>query len=235
MILRNYGLKEGYTSHDSNASIEEHSGDYWNARRRSMAMSYQWHVYKLAAKLVTRHRLRTVLDVGCGPADKLMKLIAPIAQTTGVDQRTVVELASKGHPRGRFVAVDLDKPDQPAVGVFDLIVCADVIEHMHDPDHVIEFIKRNCGTRSLVLMSTVERDVLRGRDNMKSPMPAHVREWNAAELATYIRAAGFEILDAGRAPAHRTGMSLKLWKRRLAAMRAGVSFRHNQWVLCRLA
>lgn len=70
----------------------------------------------------------------------------------------------------------------------DLVVCADVIEHVADPDALMRFIARVAKDR--VVISTPDRDLVyagRTRYRFGPPAnPAHVREWNMDEFNRYV-------------------------------------------------
>lgn len=91
--MKTYHIKNGYQHKTVNTSLEEASGDYWTPKRHKASWYYQWDDYRTARELACTGRVRTVLDVGCGPAHKLMKLVAPYAETTGLDQPTIIEIA----------------------------------------------------------------------------------------------------------------------------------------------
>ena len=100
--MNDYFIKKGYQHRTVNATIEQQPGDYWQGHRTLLSRHAQASVYREAKKLIRQHNLKTVLDVGCGLAHKLMQYIAPIAQTTGVDQPSTVDAAKKNSPNRSF-------------------------------------------------------------------------------------------------------------------------------------
>jgi hypothetical protein len=118
---------------------------------------------------------------------------------------------------------------------FDLIICADVLEHLMDPGPSIEMMKRFSTAGTLLVISTPDRARLRGRNCMESPKPEHVREWTVREFTRYLRSRGLSVLDtrlfpADDAPANSGMKQELLWRLRLAAH----SPRRCQTLLCRL-
>ena len=176
--------------------------EYWNAQRIEASGRYQHHVYHWGASLVRRRALKSVLDVGCGPATKLAILIAPVcADIAGIDQPSAIAAAKRLGMPGAFRAVDLEECEGVrAERTFDLIICADVLEHLFDPDPALAFIARHCHAKSLVLLSTPDRARLRGRACMASEKPEHVREWNAPEFIAYLRSRSWAIRQSRLLP-----------------------------------
>ena len=228
-----YAIKDDYEHRTENATLEENPGDYWDAKRMLFSRYVQWHVYDYAARQVREHGCKTVLDVGCGLGHKLIAQIAPLAEVTGVDQPTAVEVANKLHPDHRFVSADIEKPDETSLGAFDFVLCADVIEHLLDPDLLLRFITNHAHADSLIVVSTVERDIRRGKDNRRSPKAEHVREWNLDELGMYLRSFGFDVIDQQSLPAFRVGRSATMIKERIRLIRKGIAYRYSQVALCR--
>ena len=83
----------------------------------------------------------------------------------------------------------------PAHHAADLIICADVIEHVEDPD---QFMKHMLAIRDwkCLMISTPERNKRRGSWHYgPPPNPAHYREWSMEELKRFV---------AGYAPVYST-------------------------------
>src|SRR5262249_11815808 len=115
---------------------------------------------------------------------------------TAVDGAPTIARCRDLYDFGQWFADNLDEPALDLRRTFDLIVSADVIEHMVDPDRLIEMIKKHSGNHTLIVLSTVERDYSRGfDDNGPSPNSEHAREWNYSEFNEYIRSQGFRIIE----------------------------------------
>ena len=231
--MGDYCIKDGYEHRTVNATMEAEAGDYWDPKRLRLSHYAQWHAYDRAAQLVKDHQLKTVLDVGCGMGHKLMGMIAPLAEVTGVEQPTAAAKAKELFPEGRFVSADLERPDETGLGTFDLLLCVDVIEHLLDPDILLRFMRSHCHDGSYVLLSTIERDVRRGKSNMKSTKAEHVREWNLDEFGRYLSSQGFDVIEHKTAPAFKMGLWGPLIKDRWRLLRKGVSLNYNQVAVCR--
>jgi len=231
--MGDYCIKDGYQHRTVNATIEARPGDYWDPKRLVLSHYAQWHAYNRAAELIREHGLKTVLDVGCGVGHKLMNMIAPLADVTGVEQPTAAAKAKALFPDGRFVSADLERPDETGLGTFDLLMCVDVIEHLLDPDVLLRFMRSHCHDQSYMLISTIERDVRRGKSNMKSTKAEHVREWNLDEFGRYLQSQGFKVVEHKTAPAFKMGWWMPLIKDRVRLLRKGVSLNYNQVAVCR--
>ena len=156
------------------------------------ADQWQREVYLFARELLNRESLRTVYDVGCGSAYKLVNYLGEF-DCTGFDVEQTVTFLRQKYPDHNWVSSNFsDRGIPPA----DLIICSDVIEHVADPDELVEFI--NSIGAKYVLFSTPDRDLTYplGSPYYKGP-PAnttHLREWSSRELNRYL-SRSFDIID----------------------------------------
>ncbi len=91
---------------------------------------------------------RRVLEIGCGEGGNIKPFLEAGCKVTGVDlSEHKIELGRqiyKDHPQKghlEFVCMDiyqLPDPDHP----FDLIIMRDVIEHIHDQERFMHYVKR---------------------------------------------------------------------------------------------
>ena len=77
----------------------------------------------------------------------------------------------------------------------ELVVCCDVIEHLVNPDLLLTYIKDRMDVNGIAVISTPERDRLRGKGSNSSPNKYHIREWNFKEFAQYLENRDFEIIN----------------------------------------
>lgn len=56
------------------------------------------------------------------------------------------------------------------------------------------FIKRRVKSAGHIVLSTCDRDRVRGIYCTKSPKPVHVREWNVHEFLSYMQQSGLRVL-----------------------------------------
>jgi len=217
-LPRTYRQQDVARTHDASRN----DGPYWAPWRLADNRKWQQHVYAWAAELIRSNGLRSVLDVGCGPCVKLISQIAPLCQdVTGIDQPSALAAARDMGAKFRLCEVDLESPRFEPGRTYDLILCADVIEHLGDPDPALALIRRCAHADTLVVISTPERSRERGRDCMASPKPEHVREWTREEFALLLVDRGFSPLlhrlvpkdDADRAPHRQAERDFRLRKR----------------------
>lgn len=194
-----YFLPPGYVEQARNLTLDVNrdNGEYWAPWRLEDSGRFQVHVYRWAARLIRERGLASVLDVGCGVGTKLGAHIAPVcADVHALDQASALEHVARRCPSAARTEVDLEVSDVRLGRTFELILCADVIEHLVEPDRMVEMIKaharRGQGQQgTLVLFSTPERRRLRGRACNASNKPEHVREWGMDEFRGYLGSRGF--------------------------------------------
>jgi len=200
-----FGLGPGYRENPARSFDAAGDARYWTAERLAASRSYQHPVYLLCRDLLRARGARSVLDVGSGPGTKLAELIAPWCRDLVlIDQPSSRDVAARVLPDARFVAADLDALGLDLGRRFDLIVCADVLEHLQHPDACLRFIRAHLAEGGRAVLSTPERDALRGPGCMESPHPDHVREWNAAEFRAFVEGSGLVALRQVLLPQMRT-------------------------------
>lgn len=166
-IVDGYKIREQNDFHDASNRTDE----------------FQNEVYYYAKNLMVEKNLKSVADVGCGSAFKLHKYFKDY-YTIGYDlEPTVIKLKER-YPKGNWVISDFNSNPVEV----DLVICADVIEHVINPDELLLFIKKM--KPSNVVISTPDRDILHeklGRDYYGPPKNKHhVREWSFNEFHNYI-------------------------------------------------
>lgn len=113
----------------------------------------------LAGAAAGRH-LRT-LDVGCGGGFLAEELARLGHQVVGVDPSRVSLATARRHAAGQGLEIDYRHgrgEDLPAGDAgFDLVVCCDVLEHVHDLDRVVAEIARVLRPGGLFFFDTVNR------------------------------------------------------------------------------
>jgi len=232
---KRYAIKAGYRCNPPLPDEQGRDSSYWDSGRRiAHSRRYQWHVYKWAQDLVRAASVGRVLDIGCGPAAKLNRLIVPhVEQVIGVDQAQAVDYCRRAYASGSYAIDDLEAPAQELEWVPQLVICADVVEHLRDPDPLLQYLRSAGDADTSYLFSTPDRDRLRGTNAMGSPNPSHIREWAAHEFARYLQESGYEVLEERFYPPVKPGFNRLTAAHLLRMLREGHRWRYNFAVLCR--
>lgn len=199
MSIDTYFIREDYVPNEVAVSNDKVTGEaYWTPSRAYSSYYFQFPVYQYARNLIEANGYKTVLDVGCGPAPKLKRIHDkfPNIRIIGIDQPDPIAYCKETYDFGEWFVDDFSNPSNELETLKgDLVICADVIEHLPDPNLLLEYLKTKTSESGHILMSTPERDVLRGPDCTRSPNRAHIREWNFAELEAYLKHSGFHIIE----------------------------------------
>jgi hypothetical protein len=185
-----FGIKEGYRA---NLRPEYFRDD------RLDGITWQPDLYPLVASLARALGCRQILDVGCGQAGKLHGFW-PEFDIVGLDYGDNLALCRARYPYGRWIEIDLEKPEPPRdlVPQRSAIVCGDVIEHLIDPRPLLAFFRSLLEASPFVAVSTPERDLRRGVSHVGPPLnPCHVREWTLSELAAFCVSTGMRVAWSG--------------------------------------
>jgi len=169
-----------------------------------------------------------VLDVGCGSAGVYVALAgqpAPeLRRYLGIDWN-VARL--RGRVRnGELRLVDLRQADEIDTGIFDFVVCTEVIEHLNDDSQLMRLLARSCRPGGTLLLTTPSREFVH---HFKDDYPeffvpvtgvedgGHVRDgYTPDELSTLAEEAGFraeEIVPISKFTTASLGAYLQIARR----------------------
>ncbi len=156
---------------------------------------WQREVYAFAADLMRRERWQRVHDLGCGSGYKLVHTLGAF-ETAGFELEPTLSFLQETYPdRAWHPAPPLGAA--PSLPPADLVLCADVIEHVADPDAMLRTIAMM--TRGPVVLSTPCRALLYppGSPRRRGPPanPSHAREWEMGEFADYLGSRGFRVAE----------------------------------------
>ncbi|MBK9071568.1 MAG: class I SAM-dependent methyltransferase [Myxococcales bacterium] len=200
-MTSNYFIKDGYQANPV-ISFDEDSPEanaYWEIEDHLQgSASYQWPVYKALAKAAAARKAARVADVGCGSALKLMEVAKSLPDTTvvGFDQASAIRFCKKRHAGREFHQVNLNEPVVWSGAKFDIVNCSDVIEHVEKPEILLASLRALVSDDGVIMVSTPERDLTRGKSAQGCSNKYHVREWNQAEFEKFVTSQGFEIVSA---------------------------------------
>jgi SAM-dependent methyltransferase len=181
-----------------------------------------------------------ILDVGASYEAALLRSLPAVVDSLGLrDERF---LPAEGERHIELDLRDAERPERwPELGGYDVVVCAEVIEHLPiSPVHVLRLLRTalrpggwlvlqtpnaaRLGNRARLLAGRNPFDLLRA----DSAMPGHIREYTVAELLAMLREAGFEIGGWLTADYFATGSRANAVVRRLSpvlpsSLRAGTT------------
>lgn len=158
---------------------------------------YQSKVYLYARKMIKSKRIKSVLDIGCGYGIKLKEIIFPVCNDiVGIDCDDAIKYCRNSYNFGDWYKDDIENPALELKRNFDMIISSDVIEHLVDPDKLLDYIKLYGHNETQIILSTPERDKISYQNPLGPPHNlTHVREWNLTELNSYFMDRGFKILN----------------------------------------
>ena len=153
---------------------------------------------------------KAVLDVGCGGGILSEAMAARGAQVTGIDLGAANIEVARLHllETGlavdyRCVAVEALATEQPAG--FDVVTCMELLEHVPDPDSVVQACARLAKPGGRVFLSTLNRNpksylfAILGAEYLLGMLPKGTHDYarfiRPSELARAVRAAGLDVED----------------------------------------
>ncbi len=231
---KTYCIRDGYIPNTENHTFEREGVIFWSESRLHASLIYQWPAYVYAKKIVVGKKIENVLDIGCGPARKLMHLLGDVSNVHGIDQASAIKYCVENYSNGNFYIDNFENPQLILSVEFGLIICSDVIEHIEDPDILLAYIKKFCGPNTLVIISTPDRKRARGENCLHCPQKEHIREWSKEELIEYLAQSGFDIIEHCFQAPLKPGISIIHLRNWFYQLSKGLSLNYNQVALCKV-
>jgi len=204
-FMNNYFIKASYLTNPP-VTFSESPLEYWTNKRISSSHYFQYHIYEFAADHFKKNDMKSVLDIGAGPGTKLLLFFdLEKIELDLIDQPGMDEVVLKKCPKGSFFGHNLEDDSFSTGKTYDMIICADVIEHMNNPTALLNIIKNHMHSETVCVLSTPERDMRRGKSNFQSPNKAHVREWSYDEMKKYVSSEGLKIVHHRNMPLKKLG------------------------------
>ena len=152
---------------------------------------WQDEVYSYANNFLKKYNFNSIIDYGCGSGFKLIKYFNNY-NYLGLDLENTIKLINKNN----FISIEnLDFNN--FYKKYDITICADVIEHVKDPDIILNNIKKI--NSKFIVFSTPDRGILYDeKDSLYYGPPknlSHIREWTFKEFQNYILNSNFDIID----------------------------------------
>jgi 2-polyprenyl-3-methyl-5-hydroxy-6-metoxy-1,4-benzoquinol methylase len=153
-----------------------------------------------------------VLDIGCGNGTLARQLADAGFKVVGVDwDPKAVSLAAERVPEGSFSVCRFT--DEPPTTDFDLVVSTEVVEHLFDPNELLQFAFRALIPNGILIITTPYHGYLKnlaislvnGWDKhfMVQVLAGHIKFFSRKTLTEALVRNGFEVASfkgAGRFP-----------------------------------
>ncbi|CAM3041321.1 bifunctional 2-polyprenyl-6-hydroxyphenol methylase/3-demethylubiquinol 3-O-methyltransferase UbiG [Legionella worsleiensis] len=148
-----------------------------------------------------------VLDVGCGGGILSESMAKKQADVTGVDAEIEVIKAAELHAQNqglplRYLCTPIEEyKDDP----FDVITCMELLEHVPQPEHILQQCNRLLKKEGLLFLSTINRSpkayatAIIAAEYLLKLLPRQTHDYDKfirpSELASMARACGFTLID----------------------------------------
>jgi 2-polyprenyl-6-hydroxyphenyl methylase/3-demethylubiquinone-9 3-methyltransferase len=157
---------------------------------------------------------KRVLDVGCGGGILSESLASHGAQVTGIDMAEKPLQVARLHQFESNLEIDYqltsiealsDALDEEQAGTFDVITCMEMLEHVPNPQSVINACRRLLKPDGELFLSTINRNpkayalAVIGAEYILKLLPRGTHDYDKfikpSELARWLREAGFDVQD----------------------------------------
>ena len=188
--ISNFFIKTGYRSRPDIRYFDDNLIE-------TEGIIHQPEVYDFARYLGHKLNCKYIIDVGCGQGNKLVKLY-PDFHIIGIDYGKNIKYCKTKYDFGRWIECDLEQNKnlliEKEILESSLVICSDTIEHLLNPTNLLVILKNLLEYASLCLISTPERDLVRGKDDFGPPQNLHhIREWNITEFEELLRFFGLNL------------------------------------------
>ncbi len=154
-------------------------------------------IVELADRWSVDPRSTATIDIGCGLGRTSMALAAAGYPVIGVDPSPrAVALATRvaaSGPKGEvgfYVGDATEAPPEAWRSAFDLAVCSEVIEHVGEPERVLDYARAVLRPGGVLVLTTPHD---REQWTVMDDYAEHVTRFSLAEIRGLL--AGFELLD----------------------------------------
>jgi SAM-dependent methyltransferase len=186
--------------------------NYWYRRH---LVVYEW--------IAQRVRGRRVVDLACGEGYGTAVLARTAAQVTGVDANPEAFEHARLKYAGERVRIERDLVERWQ-GDVDCVVFLQTIEHVHDPDAVLEHVRALIGADGVAFVSTPNVLTLAPAGQARSGNPWHLVEYRPEEFRSlcsrhFASVALYGLHHARMLRAHQVAIERLGWDRIHAALR----------------
>jgi 2-polyprenyl-6-hydroxyphenyl methylase/3-demethylubiquinone-9 3-methyltransferase len=151
-----------HKNQNQESHFDEYAYDWWNKSGH----------YKLLHKLnpirleyiLSKCNLngKNILDIGCGGGLLAEELCKNGANVTGIDSsKKSISIAAQ-HAKEKNLTIEYKNEsifDLEETKCFDYVICFEMIEHINNPDMLINKINKITKNRSMIFLSTINRNL----------------------------------------------------------------------------
>ena len=140
---------------------ERRAGDWWDERSRAFRSLHgvnRFRVQLVGEWLGERLRGARVVDLGCGGGLLAQSMLASGASVVGIDLSYASVRAAREHLGGNSLFAQGDACNAPlSSGCADIVLLADVLEHLPTPDAAVHEAARLLRPGGLAYVNTINR------------------------------------------------------------------------------
>ena len=133
---------------------------------------------------------RSLIDVGCGTGHLLRFTVDRMAvvpeQIVGIDHSEAgIRRARELLPSATWMVADLY--DAALRDQFDLVLCTEVLEHLHEPQRAVDELRRLCAPHGHIAITVP--------DGAQDDWKGHVNFWDESQLRAFLAPSGLTAID----------------------------------------
>ncbi|KTD36133.1 3-demethylubiquinone-9 3-methyltransferase [Legionella nautarum] len=189
------------------AKFAQHASHWWN---KEGPLKTLHDINPARLEFIKNHlklEQKTVLDVGCGGGILCEGMAAEKAQVTGLDVEMDALEAAKAHANLSKLSINYvcSPVEDYEANAFDVLTCMEMLEHVNNPQLVINHCARLLKPGGYLFLSTINRTLkayataIVAAEYVLGILPRQTHDFakfiKPSELAAMIREAGLEFKD----------------------------------------
>lgn len=186
--------------------MSKYYNEFWNKYKNQYLEDFvfKWPVLK---KIIPVRSGQNILDFGCGTGKIMQKMreMSPKNKFIGIDvSETAIEIAKEKHPWAKFYPVQDGERFPFKNNHFNLILAADVIEHVYNTKHTLSELHRVLKKDGKILITTPYHGFLKNLiiiatsfEKIFDPMGAHIRFYTKKSLFSVLEENHLHVIKNG--------------------------------------